>query len=196
MKPSNFYIGMSEFLSILVPGFIVTAAISIYLKIIDYKSLEDNEWVALIIASYILGHILFALGSYWDYLYDTMKPKGNEELLEKIGQIRTEKAERDCNKINKYKWCRSVLLNIHPEGFAEVLRKESDSKLFRSLIIPLLVYSILAIMVLNVLLSLTLLVLVLISFWKYRDQRFKACKIAYTHVIVLYQLGTLDKQYV
>ncbi len=191
MKPSDFYMGMSEFLSVLIPGFIVAAGVSMYLEIITYKNLTVNEWAALLVASYILGHILFALGSYWDDFYDKIKSQENNELLDKIHEIRLETKDRDCENINKYKWCRSVLSKIHPEGYAEVLRKEADSKLFRSLIIPLVIWSIIVLIKSDAWLAVVPLVLAFIAFWRYKGQRFKACRIAYTHVIILNQLDHL-----
>lgn len=196
MKPSDFYMGMSEFLSVLIPGFIVSAVVSDYFGLIDFEQLTPRVWVLLPIVSYIVGHILFALGSYWDTLYDKFKPKGNEELLKKVGEIRRCNQKADCAEVNHYKWCRSLLSKEHPEGYAEVLRKEADSKLFRSLILPLIILSLFLYFKADLeqyrnwfLLSE---IIVLIAFWRYRGQRFKACKIAYTHAIVLFQLGLLN----
>lgn len=192
VKPGDFYLGISDFFSVLVPGFITASAMMVYLDIAKYASLGANEWIALLVAAYIFGHILFALGSYWDEIYELVKPKGNDELLDKIGQIRSEVAERDCSSINKYKWCRSVLSSKHLEGYNEVLRKEADSKLFRSMIVPLIIASGGVLEELGAGWAVVTVLLAYISFWRYRDQRFKACKIAYTHVIVLYYLKEIN----
>ena len=191
MKPGDFYMGMSEFLSVLIPGFIVTIVLSIYFELIEFRSFGANEWAMLLVAAYIIGHILFALGSYWDDLYDKVRPQGNDKLLDKISQIRLHNIEQDCSSINKYKWSRAVLSKIHPEGYAEVLRKEADSKLFRSMILPLLMCAVIVSIKLDIWWSLMALGIAFISFWRYREQRFKACKIAYTHIIVLHQLDKL-----
>ena len=194
MKPGDFYIGMSEFFSVLLPGFIVAATAADHFEQITLKTLVANEWAMLLIIAYITGHILFALGSYWDDLYEKLKPIGNEPLLDEIAQIRAANQERDCAAINEYQWCRSLLSFIHPEGFNEVLRKEADSKLFRSLILPFLIAPLLLLQEQSQCWAWGLLVLALVAFWRYRGQRFKACKIAYTHVIVLHQLGKFETQ--
>jgi hypothetical protein len=191
MKPSDFYLGVSELFSILIPGFVATIVVSIYFDVLKYPTAGPNEWILIMVSSYICGHILFAVGSLWDGLYDKVKPTGNNELLDNIAQIREYDSDKDCDSINKYKWCRSVLSKVHPEGYAEVLRKEADSKLFRSLIIPLLITFVFLILKNEYYYSFISVGMAFISFSRYRGQRFKACKISYTHVIVLNQLGLL-----
>jgi len=195
MKPSDFYVGISEFTSILVPGFIVVTGATLFFDLIDFqKELHIYQYAALLIASYLLGHILFVLGGYWDTLYAIVMPKWNMELLKKISNVREKISGERTREIVTYKWCRSVLSVYHPEGYAEFLRKESDSKLFRSLLAPLIFSSAFALKVLGIWWSIKLLLLACIFFWVYRDQRFKATEFSYTHIIVLYQLGKLNKQ--
>lgn len=187
-KPGDYYLGMSEFFSVLMPGFITVSAISIYFDIIKDNNLGINEWIVVMLASYILGHVLFALGSYWDEIYELCKPSGNEILLDKVERIRGELPDRDCSKINKYKWSKAVLTSKNMEGFNEVLRKEANSKLFRTMIVPLLVASLGIYEKAGIVWALIIVLVALVSFWRYRAQRFKACTVAYTHVIVLHHI--------
>jgi len=127
MKPADLYLGVSEVFSVLIPGFLVsTVATYMYFFTIGENGNLDifSEkiapllWIILGIISYITGHVLFALGSKWDGLYDKYKPKGNEQLLDVIGEIREENYSMlDCESINKYKWCKSFLASSHPDGY-------------------------------------------------------------------------------
>lgn len=194
MKPADFNLGISEFLSILIPGAIVSTVLAVYFNIIDTRSISTAEWALLLVSAYILGHILFALGSYWDSLYQKIKPKGNDPLLDRVHEIRALNDAQDCKAINKYQWCKTVLSSQHAEGYAEVIRKEADSKLFRSLLVPLILSIVIVFLDRQYLWSLGFALLFLVTFLRYREQRFKACTIAYTQVIVLQQLGKLFKQ--
>lgn len=190
MKPNDFYLGISEIFSIAVPGFLVTVAcIFLFADNLVAQTIDTFSWAVLAVASYVAGQILFAVGAWWDKLYDRHKPMGNEQLLRKIGNIRAEYMDKDCPSINKYQWCRTVLSIANADGYLEVLRKEADSKLFRSLIIPLLVISIYWFISQDVAAGIVSIVLSGLAYWRYRAQRFKACKMAYTQVITLFALG-------
>jgi len=191
MKPSDFYLGASELFSILIPGFVATVIVSSYMGVLEYQSAGANRWALILVASYICGHILFAIGSIWDDLYEMVKPDGNDNLIDKVQQIRNDKSAQDCDSINNYKWSRSLLSKVHPDGYADVLRKEADSKLFRSLIIPLIITLVFLLLEHESFYATISLVMIIVTFLRYRRQRFKGCTIAYTNVIVLNQLGLI-----
>lgn len=193
MKPTDLYIGVSAFFSIVVPGFLVTiAVIFLYGEYRPSTETSSMVWTVLAVASYVIGHVLFAIGSYWDYLYDKHKPSGNEPLLKKIDKIRSKiDTKKGVEGINHYKWCRSALSILHTEGLNEVMRKEADSKLFRSLIIPLIIFIFYWIINSHYIAASLSLLSAITSYLRYRGQRFKACEVAYTHVIVLTGLKKL-----
>ncbi|MCP4685243.1 MAG: hypothetical protein GY867_07315 [bacterium] len=192
MKPSDYYLGVSEFFAVIMPGFAVTITGVIMFAppqtTVDPAALD---WAIMAVVSYIVGHILYAVGATWDVVYDWMRPSGDEELYQKIGEIRAQTSEKDCDQINRYKWSRAVLSKEHSEGFMEVLRRESDSKLFRSLIVPLAVLAVFLYANRGNGAGGIALMLMLLSFWRYRGQRSKACIAAYTHVITLFALGKI-----
>ena len=92
-KPNDFFIGLMDFFSILLPGALVTfLLISAYPKLIRELppvlcgSLE--KWIAFLVASYILGHLLHHFGFTLDkWIYDGLyvkrwkRRKGDEKLL-------------------------------------------------------------------------------------------------------------------
>ncbi len=53
VKPGDFYLGISDFFSVLLPGFITTSSVMIYLNITEYATLGANEWIALLVAIYM-----------------------------------------------------------------------------------------------------------------------------------------------
>ena len=196
---------MIEIFSILIPGFLVCIVL-IYIfsqdingflddtkirSFLDKDAIDVIFWILLAVSAYIIGHILFAAGTFWDEVYDKYKSKSNDGLIDKLGMIRQDLcAERDHGDINQYQWSRSVLTRVYPEGFAEVIRCEADSKLFRSLIIPLQVLGIIFLFV-NLWLALVILIMSVLAYHRFHGQRLKGCKRAYTHIITLYSLGEL-----
>ena len=73
--PQKFFIGLMDFFSILLPGALLT-----WLFMDDvgplvigenYSSLSETQaWAAFLFASYLLGHLIFLLGTWLDDFYD------------------------------------------------------------------------------------------------------------------------------
>lgn len=192
MKPSDLYIGVSELFSILLPGFLVLyfGGYFLHSDIVNYE-LTAIYWVLIFSLSYILGHILFAIGSFWDEVNNIIGFKGNNKLLEKVTRIREIYGDKDCLAVNNYQWAKSILSKKNNVGHMEVLRKEADSKLFRSIIIPLILLTMYVWNNVNWIYGLLVAGFVLMVFWRYREQRNKACAITYTHIITLSMNGEI-----
>ena len=75
MKPGDFGVGVLEFFSILIPGFLVTIVVA-YERELFPADLEVDTlvWVLLAVTSYIVGHIRFAVATVLDVIYDHTKP--------------------------------------------------------------------------------------------------------------------------
>ncbi len=78
-KPADFLISVFEFFSVLLPGVMVCFFINIqyskfifgtvkYLGTMDSKGVE--RWIIFLFASFLIGHLLYALGSKLDSFYD------------------------------------------------------------------------------------------------------------------------------
>ena len=73
LDPQKFFIGLMDFFSILLPGALLT-----WLLMDDVGPLvvgenylpETQAWVAFLFASYLLGHLIFLLGTWLDEFYD------------------------------------------------------------------------------------------------------------------------------
>jgi hypothetical protein len=96
-KPADFFVGLVDFFAILLPGAILTFWL--------YKCLEHRGgsllgflpdlpegWVtfaASAISAYVLGHLLFVIGSLcvdpvYDWWKDSLGPKKRKELQAKV----------------------------------------------------------------------------------------------------------------
>src|SRR5262249_41379634 len=75
-EPQKFFIGLMDFFSILLPGALLTFLLMgdvgpIVLGGDRYPKLTGTEaWAAFLFASYLLGHLVFLLGSWLDEFYD------------------------------------------------------------------------------------------------------------------------------
>jgi hypothetical protein len=78
--PSKLFIGLMDFFTILLPGALLT-----YLLMADlgtlmlgdrFGNLAGSEaWAAFLFASYLLGHMVFLLGSWLDIIYDWLRQR-------------------------------------------------------------------------------------------------------------------------
>src|SRR5438094_329120 len=77
LKNSNIKIGLIDFFSVLLPGMLLLYfMLKMFEGNIDLNNFQEltktetREWVAFILTSYIIGHLLFATGSKLDGFYD------------------------------------------------------------------------------------------------------------------------------
>lgn len=174
-KPSDFFVGVVDLFAVLLPG----ATFAFFLKrapslcdlltpLIDDLPEGAARWAAFLIASYILGHFIFAVGSFFlDDLYDVsykkwfVRRKHVQELNDQV-KVHLKSWTRDSgNEITGSK--PAIVIPGQPAipgelvdndvfnlatsfvrvqsgpAAVEIDRAEADSKLFRSLTILQLV---------------------------------------------------------
>lgn len=199
-KPSDFFIGVTELFAILIPGFIVLAGLN---WILEFRISEPGQdtwnWICILIGSYLVGAVFFAIGARFDRIYDRYmwadkdggqpRPRGDSPALQKVKDYRATLSNDLSGKVvNNYKWSRSLLQAHRPVAWTEVLRAETDSKLFRSLVIPLLILAVLWAVKGSAdrswFLAVIPLLMAVIAFIRYWKLRTKACIAAYEHVLV------------
>ena len=76
--PQKFFIGLMDFFSILLPGALLTwlfmDAVGPLVIGENYSSLSETQaWAAFLFASYLLGHLIFLLGTWLDEFYDWVR---------------------------------------------------------------------------------------------------------------------------
>ena len=82
MKPGDFFVGIVDFFSILLPGAFLAVTVRVFehdkwlcklaeaLKSPTYNT--NEKWVAFALASYVLGHLVFHGSAWLDYTYDAL----------------------------------------------------------------------------------------------------------------------------
>lgn len=78
--PQKFFIGLMDFFSILLPGALLTYLLMGEMGPVvlgdRYATLAGAEaWAAFLFASYLLGHLVFLLGSWLDGIYDWLRDR-------------------------------------------------------------------------------------------------------------------------
>jgi len=205
MKPGDFFVGVIDFFSILLPGTFLTGAIAAILPmppvLEGLLASETAKWVAFALAGYALGHFTFLVAARLDGLYDKYRDwkwqgfRGSGKPLQEATALRRAQfpIAGDDLPMNTLDWAKSILLLRAPAALAEVERYEASSKFFRSmtLVLPLLG---LAATWLGFWPMLPLGgAMAVLSFGTFAKLRFKSSDWAYKYVIVLDRLGELEK---
>lgn len=206
MKPGDFYVGVIDFFSILLPGALLAGMLAILIPLPPalepLLAPDAAKWVAFALASYALGHFLLPVAAQLDPLYDAFrdrrwrdfreagKPFSEAEELRKT-QLGTEDENLPMNTLE---WSTSILMLRAPVALAEVERYEANSKFFRSMAMVLPVLGIASLCHGLRLVMPASIVLALASLWVFATLRFKSSQLAYRYVIVLDRLGELERR--
>lgn len=204
-KPAEFFIGLVDLFSILLPGCIAAAGLyGLYLlksePVPYFTALEQGFpegsnwpfWVALALASYLLGHFIFLLGSVSvDNLYDATyrRLKRDSDVMQPRTRVllSTVMGLQPADVDSTLQWATTFARMRVPAAMVEVDRLEADSKFFRSLSVLLLLAdaAAAAFFAPEVLLKMLVLALPLVSLlmtismggWRNRERRIS--KVAY-----------------
>lgn len=200
-KPGDFLVGIIDFFAILLPGALLAFATKdlalthIFGPVLPAIQGEAQGWAAFIFASYLLGHFMFLVGSYLD---KKAYPPYRKRFLTRDSDRTYERAkaikenhlnDQEAEVVNPFKWARASVQLLYPAAAVEIHRLEADSKFFRSLIVvllltcPILVYK-WAWIELG-----ACIFLIVLSFVRYADQRFKSTQLAYTYLIALEKIS-------
>ncbi|HEY2383998.1 MAG TPA: hypothetical protein VGK48_22720 [Terriglobia bacterium] len=150
-KASDLYLGVVDLFAVILPGAMFSGVVWKVLSIRHkdlLESLAEPEvvptWLVFLIVSYIVGHFLFALGSWlMDPLYDGYyKRKFEFEVKKELPSMRR-RADRLFNELltadlysendNRLTWSESLIRLGSASAKGELDRLEADSKFFRSL---------------------------------------------------------------
>jgi hypothetical protein len=153
VKPDDFFVGVLDFFSVLLPGVVVVAAAHVVIAESDptlaftlqrYAGTSGTAswWIALAIASYLAGHLVFLLAatldtSLFDPLRVTWVPPFRDDPYEAAKEAQEAALGDEPRASNVYQWARLTLQLDAPTSYADVLRHEADSKFFRSFVVVL-----------------------------------------------------------
>lgn len=203
-EPSKFYIGVVDFFSIMLPGgifaYFLYAQIGprIFGPLLPTIKGEGDGWVIFLLAAYLLGHIVFLIGSVLDEIvYDPIRKliwtKKKDTAYAEAQKVKHKYVgdEKGPQIVNTFQWAKAVLVLQHPAGIVEVSRYEADSKFFRSIVVVLLFMSGNAFTQGQSALGWGFIMMVVLSFWRYVERRYKSTQQAYWYVLALDRLGKL-----
>lgn len=218
-KPSDFFLGVTDFFAVLLPGASVLYLLRpIVLTSTPRRWLPDTPtqgWAMFLVLSYIAGHLLHAMGSWLidDYVYGKwylprrraphsraakwISEAKRSGLLEDTKAAATLLARVyltnriDPRGTNYYDWCLSDLRVNNPNGAAEVDRLQADSKFFRSMVFVFLLAALLALLESLVWVSAGSAVLAMFAIWRFCELRWGATKRVYEYYLLLHPLSPL-----
>jgi len=203
LKPSDFYVGVISFFSILVPGAVATALLEPLLRdavlgpVISDPESEAGKWAVFLVTSYFLGHLIFLGGAFIDPLYDRIRKKRNPYTNESAYQCATNiqhellmNAENQA--VSTFQWSRAILTAEFPAAAGHVHELEADSKFFRSLLIVLGLGGIVLLLRDRWVEGIVAILLLGACFGRYYERRLKSTTQAYIYIITLHRLGKLS----
>jgi hypothetical protein len=199
IKPGDLFVGVADFFAVLLPGAILCFLVADEAREFAPNLLEAGRaddkvvrWVMFVACAYIVGHFIHAVGSLLD---DTLYKNGlrpviarvkGEDAFEHVRAMQQSAmgAERRA-AMNPFKWARAHVELWHSEAAAQVRRLEADSKFFRSFIVLLVVLAVASLWRRQWAEASTCGVMLLLSCWRYADQRWKYTQLAYQYLLVL-----------
>ncbi len=186
-KPNDFFLGLQDFLIILVPGgvfvlFIYSNDTSIDFVDVNkfletFKAFPDLKIALLIFASYVIGHLVNRFSSYLDVFYDLVISYKNDTLISRIKKLRGKKRDKS---LSNFEWAKFHLYNTDSKCIQEAESKMINSKFFRSLVvvlIPIIPFQT------NLKIILLLVLLMWFSFYQFLILRKESVAMIYKHTI-------------
>jgi hypothetical protein len=197
-KPGDFLIGVSELVSIVLPGAIATYALTPALtrQAAAYSMpVSDGAagWVAFIVLAYLIGHLIFLIGSFLDMPYDwlrqRLRPREKDGAYLAATRVATKLLGNDTAATNTYKYATALLALRHETASIEVRQFEADSKFFRSLTVLVGALMIAASPTLQVTEWFVGIALLGACFWRYCERRWKATRRAFEYLVTIQSLA-------
>lgn len=205
-KPSDLFIGLIDFFSVLLPGFCVVCIISS--RTIIHKNFfsEPNTWIYYAIGSYIVGHIVYAISGLWKKslnswmiiqfyskkgwlrkLFKNMSEARGISLIEQAEKIKNEcfKNESYSQDIKLYDWIIILMTKEDFELTSVTNRLEADSNFFRSFTIVCIVLAFYYSSCHYILICSIL--LFFFSLWRFVNRKFNAEEFASLYLIDRYK---------
>jgi hypothetical protein len=214
-KPSDFFVGITDFFAILLPGALLSFLAQRYALnnifngvVLPQLHGPTQHWIAFAFASYVLGHIVSTLGSPLDELsnhilnpiFHHLKRQKSESARAWWGRIRKKPQGNilleDCAKsiakhhIDTFPDVRSNVTTAYVRlkdsaAAAEIDRMKAISKFFRSFTIVLLIFMLRCLLRGEWFISFICFSMGLFSIGLYAYQRWKRKEAIYSYFIAL-----------
>jgi 8-oxo-dGTP pyrophosphatase MutT (NUDIX family) len=119
-EPQKFFLGLTDFVAILLPGAIIAyildqPALGQLLLGSGFQHLQGTQgWVAFFLASYLLGHFIFLLGSWIidDHFYDKIRDATKFQQVRRLANEKTAKRGTEGCAVSSrfFMWLAKVLI--------------------------------------------------------------------------------------
>jgi len=202
MKPGDFFVGVVDFFSALLPGALATWLVLQYVDPADLArwSLEtDSDFVrggAILLSSYILGHFAVAVGGSLDDVYDRWRqrnhPKESDLAYKAAVDLRKRLSPEfgdntAVGAFSIFKWARAYVTIHAPQARSEIDALEANSKFFRTLVVVFaLVTAHFLIREQRLGIAAASAVLAFLSFRRFCDQRWKLTELSFATAVILH----------
>lgn len=199
MKPGDFFVGVQDFFAVLLPGFLAMWLLSHYVPH-DYSQLileakvEPTlvQWVVAALGSYVLGNFVFMAGSRLDPLYDRWrtrnKPTDSDRTFAAADALRqTLTPPLAGGEFTVLKWTKSYIQIHCPGALVEIERFEATSKFFRSMVVVSVALFVHFFLQGSIEAAVLMLILGLLSYERFRDQRWKATELSYGRAVIVHE---------
>jgi hypothetical protein len=191
-KPDDFFVGLVDFFAILLPGallaflFTGTDQTTIFGNLLPPVRTPIEGWVIFLFAAYLLGQFISLIGAtFMDWIYDhTYLPyrrRRGDLLYDRAKQLLSTNWEI----AGLLKWTRAYVRLRSAGATKELDRLEATSKFFRSLFVVLLAYAASFICEFQWHALIVVLFLLVLSFWRFSNQRWKLTEYSYLFFIEL-----------
>ncbi|WP_298511300.1 hypothetical protein [uncultured Kordia sp.] len=188
LKPNDFFIGLQDFFTILVPGGVFVIFLyfnmdavtkDLFNILFKDEKFYNFQFPILLFYSYIFGHVLKRIGRILDIIYDKFFSLKGSDLVEEIKKHKKEKFKL----LSNYEWARFTLLESNSSYANEVERDMVSSKFFRTLVICIIPILIFFIIKGKLLVDIGLILLLTFSFYQYIHLRKNSVEKTYKYAI-------------
>jgi hypothetical protein len=203
-KPADFFIGVVEFFSILLPGALLTylllpLGLTVIAPVFPVPGGRAEQWIAFLIVAYVMGHGLHHVGSLLDAIYDAVyikryKRRVGEEKLLTQARARMRNQLHDSDLTSAFSWAGSYVRVHSAPAASELERSGADSKFFRSLAPVLVIAAVLALVRGAPVLGAILLVGAIFAFWRYCSRRWVTSQLTYEYYLLLTTVPPAEPQ--
>jgi len=191
-KPGDFVVGIVDFFAIILPGALLSLLFQeaadkyFFGTIVPPIRSEAVGWVAFIFASYLLGQFVSLVGAtFMDWIYDhtylAYKRRRGDPRYDMAKELQGNHAAI----AGVLKWASAYVRLRNSDAAGEMDRFEATSKFFRSLVLVLLAYAVASFLASGWLAFGASVVLLVLSFWRFANQRWKFTEWAYLYFIEL-----------
>jgi len=201
-KPGDFFLGLYEFFSILVPGALLLVSMTILSSkqvfAVDLSTVSN--WADFLLLSYLVGHFLQVPADVIDkQIYNRLyvkswKRRKPDRLLDYATNL-VKQTGRDSYG-NIYDWAYATVRVSSDEATLEIDRLQADSKLFRSVAIVFLIITLMELSNESYFYAVLLFLLSLLSLFRYAYLRWKAVCFLYRYFILFVEATPVSGKYI